>query len=332
MRKSFIAALFVLMSVLVPVVQTPLGSVQRNQNSNKNSPPTNQQGPKFDLQGVWVTNDGEEVELTAPPPDGKGGNVLAVFTGNNKLPNGECKFGDRRERFIDGELSGKKITGKMWRCTESEPLFKDCHVPSVYTTTFTANVLSNDEIYGYRRSEYWGPGGNGACKYSRDKSGDRDVAFSLTRKQPKAAPASSPAPGCPSGEQKKSSDDNKALELVKDGFKKALKMLDDQRKEMDRNPSAFKDLAQAKEELDEKIKGIKEWLDFWDSINAVACMPPQVSQLLQRYAQETLENQSTSDFCTNMCVQTIDWFSKINSIPDYRKYQLKVGCMAATCN
>ena len=314
-----------------------LGVAQTGRSTKPVPPPKNNQ-ILYDLNGRWITNDGEEIELVCPgcPLQGQailGGppktnsSIQSRFTGG-----GACKFGGRRTFFIDGSLIGKKLTGHMLRCTQSEPLFKDCGVNSVYPTDFRANVISKDEIYGYFRSEWWGPGGSGQCKYTRDKSGDHDVAFGLTRKQPKAAPASTPAAGCPSGEQKKSSDDNKALELVKDGFKKALKMLDEQRKEMDRNPSAFKDLAQAKEELDEKIKGIKGWLDFWDSINAAACMPPQVSQLLQRYAQETQQNQSTSDFCTNMCVETIDWFSKINSIPDYRKYQLKVGCMAATCN
>lgn len=316
---------------------TSSGAAQKTRSASPAPTPQNDQ-ILYDLNGIWITNDGEEVELVCPgcPLQGQGvlggppktnSSIQSKFTGG-----GGCKFGGQRQFFIDGTLTGKKLTGQMLRCTQSEPLFKDCGQSSIYPTDFRASVISKDEIYGYFRTEWWGPGGSGQCKYTRDKSGDRDVAFGLTRKPLQAAPASSPSPGCASGEQKKSSSDDKALELIKGGLKKALNMLDEQRKEMDRNPSAFKDLAQAKEELDQKIDGVKQWLAFWNSIEALGCMPPNVSQLLGRYADETAQNQSTSDFCADMCVQTINWLSNVQSIPDYRKYQMKVACMAATCN
>jgi hypothetical protein len=170
--------------------------------------------PNYDLSGTWVTNEGEEVELIELRY-GAGATLFAVFDGNNKLPNGGCKFGDHREKFIDGKLSGKAVTGTMWRCTESEPLFKGCHVPSVYTTSFKANVISKDEIYGTRRSEYWGPGGSGECKYTKDSSGDRDIAFGLTRK-----------PDSEDSKKELKCPDTKDLELYKNVSTRATKMID----------------------------------------------------------------------------------------------------------
>jgi hypothetical protein len=155
------------------------GSTQKPEDTGSSD--NNDPIPDFDLSGIWVTSEGEEVELTELKSGG-GATVFAVFTEHNKLPNGGCKFGDRREKFIDGTLAGKKLTGTMWRCTDSEPLFKGCHVASVYKTTFKANVISKDEIDGYRRTEYWGPGGSGECEFTRDASGDKDAAFRLIRK------------------------------------------------------------------------------------------------------------------------------------------------------
>jgi len=57
-----------------------------------------------------------------------------------------------------------------------------------------------------------------------------------------------------------------------------------------------------------------------------------ITKLLRRYADEKQQNLSTSDFCTNMCTETVNWLTKIMPTSDYRKYQLKVGCMAATCD
>lgn len=157
------------------------GSTQGAQDAN----PANDVNTDLDLSGLWVTSEGEEVQLTQLKNGSGAATVFAIFTKNNKLPNGACQFGDRREKFIDGSLEGKKLTGTMWRCTDSEALFKDCHVAPVFKTTFQAEVISKDQISGKRRTEYWGPADNGQCKFTRDPSGDRDVAFRITRKPPK---------------------------------------------------------------------------------------------------------------------------------------------------
>lgn len=161
-----------------PATSPTPGSTQNSQDANSGK--GDDQG--IDLNGLWVTNDREEVQLTQTKNGSESGAVVAVFTANNKLPNGGCKFGDRREKFIDGTLAAKKLTGTMWRCTDSEALFKGCHVASVYKTTFKVDMISKDHISGTRRSEYWGPGGSGECDFTRDPSGDKDVPFRLTRK------------------------------------------------------------------------------------------------------------------------------------------------------
>ena len=198
----------------------PSGIGQKRKDT-KSAPASKDDQILFDLRGIWVTSEGEEVDLDCPscPLQGQavlGGppmtnsSITAKFTGG-----GACKFGGQRKTFIDGKLAGKKLTGTMWRCTESESLFKDCHVASVYTTTFKANVISKDEIYGYRRSEWYGPANLGACKFQRDPSGDKDVAFGLTRKQPTAG-NSKHNPHCP---------ETNDLRLYKNVSTRATKMI-----------------------------------------------------------------------------------------------------------
>lgn len=175
-----------LISITVALVLGSLGFspnafAQGNQSSRSPGGPASQKSEAPDLRGAWVTDEGEEVELSHLASSG---HVTSVFEATNQMLNGGCAYDQpSRSSYIDGSLAGNVMTGKMTMCTGSEVLVDKCHLgPS--TVDFTATV-TKDRIEGTRVSEWYKQNDtNDPCKFTHEPARDTNVVFSLTRKQP----------------------------------------------------------------------------------------------------------------------------------------------------
>jgi hypothetical protein len=130
-----------------------------------------------DINGIWITETGQEVKITKNPLSGE---AIAVFISSS---DGDCPNGGHRNNYLDGELNGKVWTGTMYRCTKLKEMVDDCGLTSIFTRDFTATVTA-DRIDGTYLSEYYDYDANakGNCKWVRNSGGDQLTSFSLTRK------------------------------------------------------------------------------------------------------------------------------------------------------
>ena len=136
--------------------------------------PQNQ--PQFSLDGTWINDQGEEIDIDHLPS----GTVIALFTG--KSAGGKCPNGGNRPKYFEGQLVGNTLAGTMWRCTRDPHLVNECGVDSVFTVKFTAAV-TQDKITGKRHSEWFDPQrpDSRGCRYVRNSSKDSEADFSVTR-------------------------------------------------------------------------------------------------------------------------------------------------------
>jgi len=156
----------------------------------------NQEQPDFNLDGLWLSDQGEKVNVIQTTS----GTVFATFMGSASCPNGGS-----RPKYIEGKLTGNILEGTMWRCTRDPDLVRKCGLDSVYQTRFKATV-SSDSISGQWHFEWYARKDTEAdCKWVRDSSRDGDNSFSLSRAQPTSSDSSDSTqntPGdCPPGDE-----------------------------------------------------------------------------------------------------------------------------------
>lgn len=156
----------------------------------------NQEQPDFNLDGLWLSDQGEKVNVIQTTS----GTVFATFMGSVSCPNGGS-----RPKYIEGKLTGNILEGTMWRCTRDPDLVRKCGLDSVYQTRFKATV-SSDSISGQWHFEWYARKDTEAdCKWVRDSSRDGDNSFSLSRARPTSSDSSDSTqntPGdCPPGDE-----------------------------------------------------------------------------------------------------------------------------------
>jgi len=159
-------------------------------------PPATQEQLDFNLDGLWLSDQGEKVNVIQTTS----GTVFATFVGSASCPNGGS-----RPKYIEGQLTRNILEGTMWRCTRDPDLVQKCGVDSVYQTRFKATV-SSDSISGQWHFEWYARKDTEAdCKWVRDSSRDGDSSFSLSRDQPTSSDSSDSTqntPGdCPPGDE-----------------------------------------------------------------------------------------------------------------------------------
>src|SRR5207249_2968031 len=57
----------------------------------------------------------------------------------------DCPTGGKIDHFFAGNLQGPNLEGKIVRCTHSKQLVDDCHLNSVWETTFKASATTVSE-------------------------------------------------------------------------------------------------------------------------------------------------------------------------------------------
>ncbi len=278
----------------------------------QNRPPANQELPDFILDGVWVTDENEKVNVTHFTTSGA---VFATFIGSSSCPNGGS-----RPKYIDGKLTGNILEGTMWRCTLDRDLVRLCHQDSVYQTSFKATV-GRDSISGKRHFEWFARKNTKAdCKYVRDSSGDGDDTFSLSRAQPTPRDTRRNTPGvCPPGAPPTSPGDEAALEQVVGGIKDAIDQLKDEARELE---GAGSTAAQQIDAINGKVAKLEQYKDYWENIKAAGCIPAIIPQLMRRI------REGRTDFCTNLCREVSNWYGQIYPGPnsEYLQSQFFVLC------
>lgn len=176
---------FFLLAMIVFAVFLPSGEAQRG----------------YFLTGTWKTEDGE-VNITKSDQD----ELTATFTSG-----GDCPLGGKRKILFEAHLDGSTchgigmdrtcdalFSGLMFRCTTSKELLEECNLDSIYSVQFKAQG-SDQIINGTFKNEHYSrkeedkkdqdKSGNQndnqhVCKWTRDPSGDSQIPFSLSRKNP----------------------------------------------------------------------------------------------------------------------------------------------------
>jgi hypothetical protein len=98
------------------------------------------------LNGFWITQDGVGLQITQ-----SGTQLTSVLMSEAA----ECPNGGTRAFFIQGQISGKHIKGRMLRCTLPLVLFRDCGLPSIYSAEFDGEIMSEEEVMLVWIGEHW---------------------------------------------------------------------------------------------------------------------------------------------------------------------------------
>jgi len=283
------------------------------QTGTPQNPPrsANQELPDFILDGLWVTDQGEKVNVTHFTTSGT---VFATFAGSSACPNG----GSRR-KYIDGKLTDNILEGTMWRCTRDPDLVRKCGLDSVYQTRFKATV-GRDSISGKWHFEWYERKNTEAdCKWVRDSSRDGDNPFSLTRVQPTRDTRSNTPGVCPPGTPPTSPGDEAALEEVIGGIEGAIDQLKDEARALEGPGSTA---AQQIDEINGKVAKLEQYKKYWDNIKAAGCIPPLIPQLMRSI------RDGRTDVCNNLCREVSNWYGQIYPGPQsgYLQSQFFVAC------
>ena len=287
----------------------------------QNQPPQNQEMLDFILDGVWVTDQGEKVNLTHLRGSGA---VFATFVGGSSAS--ACPNGGNRPKYIDGKLTGNnsdgtiKLEGTMWRCTRDPDLVRKCGLDSVYQTSFTATVSRNSISGKWHYEWYEHKDTEANCKWVRDSSRDGDSPFSLTTAQPSPTPVRQNTAGvCPPDAAPISPGDEAALEQVTDGIEGAIDQLKDEARELE---GAGSTAAQQIDEINGKVAKLEQYKKYWDNIKAAGCIPAIIPQLMRRI------REGRGDLCNNLCREVSNWYGQIYPGPqsEYLQSQFFTQC------
>jgi hypothetical protein len=235
-------------------------------------PPRSQKPETPDLSGIWQTDEGEEVEVPAEL-SGRFGSLVATFTEHNKRPLGDCPFEQgRRSKYIEGKISGNVLTGTMYRCTNVEVLATKCKL-GVFSTTITATV-TKDKIIGTRRSEWYKPTEGDECKFTRDKSGDKDIPFSMTRKTKNHCPDTEEIEKYNAVSERAAKFTELAAKFVKNKDSQMSQALDDSQKALrgiSNGLNVYITLGEKCNEIRDVLGDLEEFQNAIDQINNAGC-------------------------------------------------------------
>lgn len=258
-------------------------------------------GIRYPLDGLWLTSDGDEVCI-----QDFGSSVVVQLKTNQK-----CPYGGELSKLLELKREDNYLKGTTYRCTRGKHLIPECGLTPTYESAYEGMVVSADSIEGNWKTEWYdeNPKGN-PCKYTRNPSGDHDEPLNLARVRIDSPP---PDPRSSSGvcgpdTKPKTPDDNKALDQVVKGLKDAIKKLQAAAEQVGGSGS---EAAQAAREIKGKIDKIKQYMAFWQRVQAASCLPQDVSQLLQQYASYAQNGVDTSGTCTELCAKTADWIVKL---------------------
>jgi hypothetical protein len=131
--------------------------------------------------------------------------------------------------------------------------------------------------------------------------------------QANPTPTAEPSAVCPEGEEKASTDTDKALEPVIDGFKKALEQADEDLR-----------LHPASEGLRERYEQYKEIKELLEHIKAGSCVPSDLIQTLNELSQ------GREGACPEFCNALFNWLEKMGLAKDSDRATFFPGC-STTC-
>jgi len=130
-----------------------------------------------DVNGEWEGSEGHVTLHVLRDA----GHVDAFFAEGS----GKCPFGDVRGVLFQGDFDGRVLHGKMTHCTHLRRLIDVCKMEPVFKTEFYTTSITEHDIVGCYKSEYYKAiekyATSRTCNLTRDPSGDSWKEFHLTK-------------------------------------------------------------------------------------------------------------------------------------------------------
>lgn len=235
------------------------------------------QGAKQDLPeltGLWKSDDGD-IEfhiLSAGKPDGSDQTVLAFFA--DGIENGSCRVGAPRGKFIDATFNGRRIEGKMIRCTNTEDMIKKCGMTEHYDAEFYTTSVTKDEIIGCWKTEHYAYKEHDGCPYTQDKSGDRYLKFVLTRKEASLCPDTAEVKKINEATENAATVIRVAMKVTKDsGVSHVLESSETALNNIAGGLGRVVALSEKCDALHDAMKNLRKFKDAIDEVNNAKCGP-----------------------------------------------------------